>query len=58
VARTLIVGVLEMAIGLWAIGYSGRSLLLLILWIGMASLFRGIGQIITAFALHARQRHA
>jgi uncharacterized membrane protein HdeD (DUF308 family) len=48
-------GIVEMAIGVWAIGYPGRSAWLLIIWVGIGALLRGITEIITAFELHHRK---
>ena len=47
----LIVGALEIGVGLWAIGYAGRSIALLVIWVGAAALFRGISHIVLAFGL-------
>jgi len=46
-------GVVEVAIGIWAIGSFARSAWLLILWVGIAALTRGIAEIVMAF----RVRH-
>jgi uncharacterized membrane protein HdeD (DUF308 family) len=46
---TLIVGIVEVAIAFWAIGYPGRSLVLLVIWVGAAAICRGIGDIFLAF---------
>ena len=48
-------GLAEMAIGVWAIGYPGRSAWLLIVWVGIGALLRGIGDIVTAFAIHSHR---
>ncbi|MEX2274562.1 MAG: DUF308 domain-containing protein [Actinomycetota bacterium] len=48
----LISGVIELLIGLWAVSYPGRSMVLLILWVGISALMRGITEIIFAFELH------
>ena len=45
----LAVGILEIALGIWAIGYPGRSAWLLLLWAGLGALFRSIGDFVTAF---------
>jgi uncharacterized membrane protein HdeD (DUF308 family) len=50
-------GIIELAIGVWAIGYPGRSAWLLILWIGIGALMRGITEIVLAFKLR-HVRHA
>jgi uncharacterized membrane protein HdeD (DUF308 family) len=48
---TLICGVLELLIGFWAIGYQGRSIALLVVWIGAYALVKGITDIFLAFKL-------
>ena len=50
------VGILEILIGLWAIGYPSRSAWLLILWIGIGAIFHGIADIVTAFHVRSIQR--
>jgi uncharacterized membrane protein HdeD (DUF308 family) len=45
----LAVAILEVAIGVWAVGYPGRSAWLLILWVGVGALMRGITEIVLAF---------
>ena len=45
----LIAGTAMILIAFWAAGYPGRSASLLVLWVGLAALFRGIGQIVMAF---------
>jgi uncharacterized membrane protein HdeD (DUF308 family) len=46
---TLIAGILEIVLGMWASGYVGRSAALLILWVGIGALLRGVTQIILSF---------
>jgi uncharacterized membrane protein HdeD (DUF308 family) len=46
---TLTVGILEILLGMWAMGYPGRSAALLIVWIGVGAIIRGIAEIISAF---------
>jgi uncharacterized membrane protein HdeD (DUF308 family) len=46
----LAVGIGEILVGLWAIGYPGRSLALLLIWIGVGALMRGIGEIVLGFS--------
>lgn len=48
----LILGIAEILIGFWAVGYVGRSIALLIVFVAAAALSRGISALITAFALH------
>ena len=52
---TLVVGVVEVLIGFWAIGYSGRSIALLVVWVGAAALARGITDVFLAFQLKKLQ---
>ena len=49
----LAVGIIEILLGMWAIGYPGRSAWLLILWVGLGALVRGISDIITAFRVRS-----
>jgi uncharacterized membrane protein HdeD (DUF308 family) len=44
-------GVIQIVIGLWAIGYPGRSAALLVLWVGIGALMRGVTEIFFAFRL-------
>jgi uncharacterized membrane protein HdeD (DUF308 family) len=48
---TLVCGVLELLIGFWAIGYQGRSIALLVVWIGAYALVKGVTDIFLAFKL-------
>jgi uncharacterized membrane protein HdeD (DUF308 family) len=45
----LIAGVLQVVTGFWASGYPGRSATLLVVWVGIGALFRGVTQLILAF---------
>ena len=54
----LIVGIVELLIGFWAAGYWGRSATLLIVWVGVIALSRGITEIIFAFKLRSVGRAA
>jgi uncharacterized membrane protein HdeD (DUF308 family) len=44
-------GIIQIVIGLWAIGYPGRSAALLVLWVGIGALMRGVTEIFFAFRL-------
>ena len=44
-------GVVEAAIGVWAIGSPARSAWLLVLWVGIGALLRGITEIVAAVRL-------
>ena len=47
----LAIGIAELLLGFWAAGYFGRSVVLLVVWIGATALTRGIGDVLQAFAL-------
>jgi uncharacterized membrane protein HdeD (DUF308 family) len=49
----LAAGIIELVIGAWAIGYPGRSAWLLVLWIGIGALVRGVTEIVFAFKLRS-----
>jgi uncharacterized membrane protein HdeD (DUF308 family) len=46
---TLIAGIIQIALGVWAMGYSGRSAALLLVWVGIGAIIRGISDIVAAF---------
>ena len=48
-------GIIEVAIAMWALGYPGRSAWLLVLWIGITALMRGVTEIVLSFKLHGAQ---
>jgi uncharacterized membrane protein HdeD (DUF308 family) len=52
----LTASIIELVIGVWAIGYPGRSAALLILWVGIGALLRGITEIFFAFQLRGERR--
>ena len=52
----LIGGILEVLLGLWASGYPGRSAELLILWVGIGAVIRGITQIVLSFQIRRLDR--
>lgn len=52
----LAAGIAEIVIGIWALGYPGRSAWLLVLWVGIGALMRGITEIVTGFQLHSAHR--
>jgi uncharacterized membrane protein HdeD (DUF308 family) len=45
---TCAVGLVEVALGLWALGYPGRSAWLLLVWTGTAALLRAVSHIVAA----------
>jgi len=55
---TLIVGTIELLLGLWAAGYWGRKAILLVAWVGVICLARGITEIVFAFRLRSLGRTA
>jgi uncharacterized membrane protein HdeD (DUF308 family) len=46
---SLIVGIAQLVIAFWAIGYPGRSIVLLVVWVGVAAIAAGINNIFLAF---------
>jgi uncharacterized membrane protein HdeD (DUF308 family) len=48
----LLLGIAEVLIGFWAVGYAGRSTALLVIWVGASALARGISSIFLGFGLH------
>jgi uncharacterized membrane protein HdeD (DUF308 family) len=50
---SLIAGIIQIALGIWAMGYQGRSAALLLLWVGIGAIIRGIAEIVAAF--HVRK---
>ncbi len=48
----LVVGIAQVLIGFWAVGYAGRSMALLVVWVAAAALARGISSLFLAFGLH------
>jgi uncharacterized membrane protein HdeD (DUF308 family) len=49
----LILGIAQVAIGFWAVGYADRSITLLVVWVGASALFRGISSIFLGFGIHS-----
>jgi uncharacterized membrane protein HdeD (DUF308 family) len=47
----LTVGVIEILLGFWAAGDFGRKEILLVVWVGVTALTRGIAEILLAFSL-------
>jgi uncharacterized membrane protein HdeD (DUF308 family) len=50
---TLILGVLELLLGIWAAGYPGRSLFVFVNLVGIYAISDGFTEIFAAFDLHA-----
>jgi uncharacterized membrane protein HdeD (DUF308 family) len=59
---TLILGILELLLGIWAVGYPGRSLFVFINVVGIYAVFYGFTEIFAAFEIrhlgHALDRRA
>ena len=51
----LIAGIVEIALGVWAAGYWGRSAVLLVAWAAAFAIIRGVRDIVLAFRVHALQ---
>jgi uncharacterized membrane protein HdeD (DUF308 family) len=49
---TLVTGVLQIGVGFWAVGYAGRSIALLVVWVGATAVMRGVSGIFLAVSLH------
>jgi uncharacterized membrane protein HdeD (DUF308 family) len=49
----LAVGIVELLAAFWAVGYTGRSIVLLAIWVAAAALTRGITEIVLAFQLRS-----
>jgi uncharacterized membrane protein HdeD (DUF308 family) len=47
----LILGIVEILLGFWAAGDFGNKVILLVVWVGVAALTRGISEILFAFTL-------
>jgi uncharacterized membrane protein HdeD (DUF308 family) len=52
----LVLGIVQVLIGFWAIGYEGRSISLLVIWVGATALARGISGLFVGFGLHGAGR--
>jgi uncharacterized membrane protein HdeD (DUF308 family) len=49
----LLLGIAQVLIGFWAVGYTERSVALLVIWVGASALARGISAIFIGFGLHS-----
>jgi uncharacterized membrane protein HdeD (DUF308 family) len=54
----LITGVLQVLIAFWAVGYAGRSITVLVVWVGAWALTEGVANIWAAFRLRDVNRGA
>ena len=48
----LAISIGEMLLGAWALGYPGRSAALLVLWVGLGAMLRGVGELLIAAFVH------
>jgi uncharacterized membrane protein HdeD (DUF308 family) len=53
---TLVVGIAEIALAFWAVGYFRGSAILLVAWIGAVALVQGITEILRAFRLRSLKK--
>jgi uncharacterized membrane protein HdeD (DUF308 family) len=54
----LISGIAMILVAFWAVGYPGRSAYLLVVWVGLGALFRGISQLVLAFQVKKLAKEA
>jgi uncharacterized membrane protein HdeD (DUF308 family) len=54
----LIGGIIELALGLWAAGYYGRSAVLLVAWVAAFTIIRGVRDIVLSFRVREVQHAA
>ena len=51
----LVSGIIELVLGFWAAGYYGRSAVLLIAWVAVIAIIRGVRDIVLAFRVREVQ---
>ncbi len=54
----LITGILQVGIALWAVGYAGRSIAVLVVWVGAWALTEGVMNIWAAFRIRSVHQRA
>lgn len=52
----LVIGVAQILIGFWALGYEGRAAVLLVIWVAAIAIARGLSSLFIAFGLHSAGR--
>jgi uncharacterized membrane protein HdeD (DUF308 family) len=52
---TLVMGIVEILLGFWAIGYDGAAIALLVIWVAATALSHGITDILVAFQVKKLQ---
>ena len=50
---SLVLATLEIGVAIWAVRYPGRSVVLLVLWIGIAAISRGIALLAIGFTIRS-----
>lgn len=50
---SLVLALIEIAVAIWAVRYPGRSEVLLVLWIGLAAISRGLALMMVGFTVRA-----
>jgi uncharacterized membrane protein HdeD (DUF308 family) len=55
---TLVIGIVEIGVGFWAAGDFGHAVILLVVWVGVTALLRGVSEIILAFRLRSAGKAA
>ena len=50
---SLVLATLEIGVAIWAVRYPGRSVVLLVLWIGIAAISRGIALMAIGFTIRS-----
>ncbi|HEX9259205.1 MAG TPA: DUF308 domain-containing protein [Acidimicrobiales bacterium] len=53
---SLLLGIAQVLVGFWAVGYPGRSAALLVVWLAAAAIARGIGSFALGFGLHGMRK--
>ena len=48
----LVIGLAQVLIGFWAVGYAGRAVALLVVWVAAGAIARGLSSLFVAFGLH------
>jgi len=51
----LVSGIIELVLGFWAAGYYGRSAVLLVAWVSVIAIIRGVRDIVLAFRVREVQ---
>lgn len=49
----LVIGLAQVLIGFWAVGYAGRAVALLVIWVAASALARGLSSLFLAFGIRS-----